>query len=127
MIKITNNQLQNSTVALSKLSQKELPIKVSFKLAKNISKINAELKIYNDERQKLVEKYSIKDKDDKPIIENNQIKLQPELITEWNRDMQELLSIESEVDIKQFSIDSLDGIKISPSELTQINYMIEDI
>jgi len=125
-MKLTNNQLQNSTIALSKLSQKELPIKISFLLAKNISHINAELKIYNDERQKLVEKYSIKDKNDKPIIENNQIKLQPKLINDWNKDMSELLSIENEVNIKQFSIDNLEGISISASEIMAIKFMIEE-
>jgi len=127
-MKLTNSILLNSTKVLSILSQKQLPIKVSFIIARNVSKIDAELKIYNDERQKLILKYCEKDENDKIVEdENKQIKLKDECKEEWSKDIQELLSIENEVDIVKFSIDKIEGINISPSEIMQISYMIEDI
>ena len=42
------------------------------------------------------------------------------------QDMQELLSIENEVDIIKFSIDDLDEISISASEIMAIEFMIEE-
>ena len=127
-MKLTNSILLNSTKVLSILSQKQLPIKVSFIIARNVSKIDAELKIYNDERQKLILKYCEKDENDKIVEDDNkQIKLKDECKEEWSKDIQELLSIENEVDIVKFSIDKIEGINISPSEIMQISYMIEDI
>jgi len=127
-MKLTNLTLLNSTKVLSILSQKELPIRVSFSIARNISKINDELKIYNDERQKLIMKYCEKDEDGKTIEdENKQIKLKDEYKQEWSKDMQELLSIENEIDIVKFSIDKIENVSIAPNEIIFISYMIEDI
>jgi len=127
-MKLTNAVLLNSTKTLSILSQKQLPIKVSFSIARNVSKINDELKIYNDERQKLIMKYCERDEDGKIVKdENKQIKLKDECKEEWNKDMQELLSIENEIDIAKFSIDKIEDILIAPNEIIFIAYMIEGI
>lgn len=112
---------------LAKIAQKELPIKVSYAIAKNLAKLEVELKTYNAERDKLVQKYSIKDENDKPIInEENQIMLEPAQIDDWNINMKELLSIENEIVIHQFSIDALEGYIMTPAELMLIDYMIEE-
>jgi hypothetical protein len=126
-MKLSNEKILNDAVKLSKLSQKELPIKVSYAIAKNISKIESELKTYNKERDKLVEKYSQKDEHGKTIIdENNQIKLQEEHIEDWNNDIKELLAIENDIDIHKFSVNALEGFNMAPAELRVIDYMIEE-
>lgn len=127
-MKLSNERVVNDSNVLGVISQKNLPIKVSYAIAKNISKIEAELKVYNSERQKLIDKYSIKDKEGKPLIEENSIKIAPEYIEDWNRDIKELLEIENEVDIHKFHISELENSNctMTPAELNVIDYMIEE-
>lgn len=127
-MKLSNERIVNDANVLGVISQKNLPIKVSYAIAKNIAKIEAEIKVYNKERQKLIEKYSVKDEEGKPLIEDNSIKIAPENVEEWNRDIKELLAIENEIDIHKFHIDELlnSNCVMSPAELMLIDYMIEE-
>jgi len=127
-MKLSNERIVNDANVLGAISQKNLPIKVSYVIAKNISKIEAEIKVYNKERQKLIEKYSVKDEEGKPLIEDNSIKIAPEHVEDWNGNIKELLAIENEVDIHKFHIDELINSKcdMSPAELMLIDYMIEE-
>jgi hypothetical protein len=51
--------------------RKSLPAAISMQLAKIIRKCNDELIEFNMEKQKIIQQYSIKDKDGNPIIESN--------------------------------------------------------
>lgn len=126
-MKLSNERILRDMPRLSEISKKQLPVKVSYAIAKNIAKIEAELNVYNKEREKLLDKYAVKDEHGNiSVDENNQIKIREEYITDWNRDIKELLSIENEVDIHKFSIDALEGYSMTPAELMIIDYMIEE-
>ncbi|WP_346879297.1 MULTISPECIES: hypothetical protein [unclassified Clostridium] len=127
-MKLSNERIVNDAAVLGAISQKNLPIKVSYAIAKNIAKIEAEIKVYNKERQKLIEKYSVKDEEGKPLIEDNNIRIAPEHVEDWNVNIKELLAIENEIDIHKFHIDELINSKcdMSPAELLLIDYMIEE-
>ncbi|GAA0104258.1 DUF1617 family protein [Paraclostridium sordellii] len=126
-MKLTNKKIVNDSMILMEISRKELPIKVSYALAKNISKIEKELEIYNSERQKLLDKYCVKDENgENKVDENNQLKIQEEYLKDWEQDIKELQNIELEIDIHKFKIDELNGYNMAPSELMAIDYMIED-
>ncbi len=127
-MKLSNERIVNDANVLGAISQKNLPIKVSYAIAKNIAKIEAEIKVYNKERQKLIEKYSVKDEEGKPLIEDNSIKIAPENIENWNRDIKELLAIENEVDIHKIQLHTLinSNCDFTPAELMLIDYMIEE-
>ncbi|SCJ49797.1 Uncharacterised protein [uncultured Clostridium sp.] len=126
-MKLTNKKILNDAMTIGAISNKELPVKVSYALAKNISKIEKELQIYNTEREKLIEKYSVKDDDNKTVIdENNQIKIQDKYLEDWNKDIKELQEIEVEIDIHKFKLEELNGYNMTPAELMAIDYMIEE-
>ena len=127
-MKISNERILNDAAALGSISNKELPVKVSYSIAKNINKIESELKIYSNEKQKLIDKYSEKDDAGKTLIDaENKIKIQDEYLENWNRDIKELLAIENEVDIHKFHISELENSNctMTPAELMLIDYMIE--
>lgn len=125
-MKLTNKKIVNDSIILMEISRKELPIKVSYALAKNISKIEKELEIYNSERQKLLDKYCIKDEHgENKVDENNQLKIQEEYLKDWEKDIKELQNIELEIDIHKFKLEELNGYNMTPSELIAIDYMIE--
>ncbi|HHV27431.1 MAG TPA: DUF1617 family protein [Tissierellia bacterium] len=124
-MKLTNQTLLNSISKLRVLSQKQLPVKVSYAIAKNISKIEKELTIYEIERQKLIDKYAEKDNEGKVVADNNgQIKFKDK--EGWEKDIKELLDIENEIDIHKFKIEELEGYNMTPAELMSIEYMIEE-
>ncbi|MBC8630257.1 DUF1617 family protein [[Eubacterium] tenue] len=127
MMKLTNKKILNDAMTIGAISNKELPVKVSYALAKNISKIEKELQIYNTERERLIEKYSVKDDDNKTVIdENNQIKIQDKYLEDWNKDIKELQEIEVEIDIHKFKLEELNGYNMTAAELMAIEYMIEE-
>ena len=127
-MKLTNRQIVNDANLLGNLTHKQLPIKVSYAIAKNISKIEKELEIYNKERQKLIDKYCLKDEEGNLIDENNQFKIADGNLEAWNKDMNELLDIEIDINIHKFSKDDLfnSNCNITPAELMLIDYMIEE-
>ena len=125
-MKFTLNKIVNDAAGLAEICKKNWPSPVSYIISKNVTKFEAELAIYNAERTKLVNKYSVKDETGMPIIsENNQVTLtDPD---GWSKDIQELLAIEIDIEIETFSIKSLkEGYTTTPAEMILIDYMIVD-
>ena len=128
-LNLSNERVVNTINALSKLNNAQLPIKVAYAISKNANKIESELKVYNTEKAKLVNKYGEKDKEGKlKVGENGNVSLKEEHIEDYNRDIKELLSIENEMDIHMIKLDDLlnSDYNISPSELSAIDFMIEE-
>lgn len=128
-LNLSNERVVNTINALSKLNNAQLPIKVAYAISKNVNKIESELKVYNTEKAKLVNKYGEKDKEGKlKVGENGNVPLKEEHIEDYNRDIKELLSIENEIDIHMIQLDDLlnSDYNISPSELMTIDFMIND-
>ncbi len=128
-MKLTNKKILNDIHMLNNLSNLELPVKVSYKIAKNIMNIEKELKVYNTQRQKLIDKYCLKDENNQNVIdENNNFTIDNKYLDKWNKKINELLDIEVDIDILTFKIDELmyDNYKMTPSQLMLIDYMIED-
>lgn len=127
MAKLSNERMLEDIQKLGEIANRELPVKASYAIAKNISKIEAELKVYDKERKKLIEKYA--EKDDKGNVksdEHGNVVFKEDCKEQWNRDIKELLAIENDIDINKFNINELDGYKMTPAELMLIDYMIEE-
>lgn len=128
-MKLTNRRIVNDANFLGDLTQKQLPIRVSYAIAKNVAKIESELKVYNNEREKLIDKYCVKDDEGKNLIdENNQLKIADEHLEDWNKDINELLDIEVDIDMHKFNVNDLlnSNCEMTASELMLIDYMIEE-
>lgn len=128
-LNLSNERIVNTINTLGKLNNAQLPIKVAYAISKNVNKIESELKAYNAEKAKLIDKYA--EKDEKGELKTNEIGnviLKEEHIEDWNRDIAELLSIENEIDIHMINLDDLlnSNYNISPSELSVIDFMIND-
>lgn len=124
-MKLSNEKLVNSIGVLSKLTNMELPIKLSYAISKNITKIDRELTTYNKERQKLIEKYGEKDEEcNLKTKEDGTINILD--IDSFNKDLKEILEIETEVDIHLIDLEKVDAdINITPGELMGIDYMFK--
>lgn len=118
----------NNKESLAMVAQKNLPVRISYAITKNIRKIEKELDFYFNEKSKLVEKYSEKDENGKTIVgENGLITIAKEHIEIWNKEHMDLLNID--VDIKVHMINEIDllntNIDITPADLLAIDFMIE--
>lgn len=124
-MKVNNNKLVNSIDVLNKLTNLELPIKISYIISKNIIKIDNELKVYNKEREKLIDKYGERDAEGKlKVREDGNINIVD--IESWNKANNELLEIETEIDIQTIDLDNIDlDINITPGELITVDYMFK--
>ena len=125
ILKLSNERLVNSVGVLSKLTNLELPIKLSYAFSKNITKIDAELKAYNIEREKLLNKYGEKDEEGKlKLSEKGEVNILD--MENFNKEIAELLQCESEIDIHLIDLESINtDIKITPGELMIIDYMFK--
>lgn len=124
-MKLSNEKLVNSIGVLNKLTNMELPIKLSYAISKNITKIDRELISYNKEREKLIEKYGEKDEEGNlKTKEDDTINILD--IDNFNNDLKEILEIETEVDIHVIDLDKINAdVSITPGELMVVDYMFE--
>ena len=124
-MKLSNERLVNSVGVLSKLTNLELPLKLSYAFSKNITKIDAELKAYNIEREKILNKYGEKDEEGKlKLSEKGEVNILDR--ENFNKEIAELLQCESEIDIHLIDLEKIDTeIKITPGELMIIDYMFK--
>ena len=128
-MRLTNRKIVNDSSFLGNLTQKQLPVKVSYAIAKNITKIEKELDIYNKERQKLIDKYCEKNEDGtNKVDEHSNIRISDEHLENWNKDVNDLLDIEIHIDMHKFNVNDLlnSNCEIAASELMLIDYMIEE-
>lgn len=125
-MEITNRELLNKVQVLSVLSNKQLPVKVSYALAKNINSINKELKIYEEEKLKIAKECSLKDESGNPKIDNNQYVLIEDKKEVFSEQVNELLDIEIDLPIRQVNVNELlnSSVEFSPAELMELDFML---
>ena len=126
MAKLTNKEIIEKVGMLGEISNRKLPVKVSYAIGKNISKIESELKHYNKEREKIVDKYCEKDEEGNFKIENGNYVIKENEIENWNKDMKDLQEIVVEIEAHKFNIDLLNGYDMTASEMMCIDFMIEE-
>lgn len=113
-MKTTIKQILTARDALSRLAERALPVKQSYRLAKLIKAVNEEMSIYDGERIKICEKYGTLNGEKKQYD-----------ISDWDgfrKDSEELLSQEVDLDIKPVSVN---GLEISAQDLLKIEPFIE--
>lgn len=127
-MKLTYLTLSNATAALNEIIPQQMNYRTSLKISQNIKGIQAALTDYQEEMNKLMEKYVQKDENGNFIqTEDNPgfYKLIPKTIKDFNRDRDELNQFEVEINIYTISPEEMENIKISPAAITSIGFMIE--
>lgn len=127
MFKMTNREMQSKVQVLSNISNKQLPVKVSYAIAKNINAINKELKIFEDEKMKIIKEYAVKDEHGNPKIkENNTYEFIEGKEDECNEKYNELLDIEVDLKLRQINVNDLfnSNVNFTPGELMELDFMI---
>jgi len=129
-MKITNKMVIDSVSSLNTLNELKLPVKTAFRLAKITKKLNEILEAYNSVLQKLQQEYVEKDEEGKQVTFIDPATPSITRLSFKDREAfdaayQELLGIETEIEITKISLDDLGNVEIKSSTLYDIDWLIE--
>ncbi len=97
----------------------------AYRISKNIKAILEEIKTYNDTYTKICEEYVDKDKDGKPIIKDNKYSMPLEKEIEVNKQLNQLLDEDVDIQIKKVTLADINKAGLSPLELDSIEFMLD--
>ena len=109
-------QILSARDTLSRLGERTLPVKQSYRLAKLIKAINNEMSVYEGERIKLCEKYG--------TLSEDKTKYDIHDMEGFTRDSEELLNQEIELEAKPIDIS---GLELTAQDIIKIEPFIEVI
>lgn len=108
----------NSIMAIMEGNEK-YPVKFSYALTRNLKMLEGLVKIFEEERKKLLEQCAEKNE------ESKEVKIAAEHQGAWERDMKELLEIEVEIKPHMLPVEELPE-NIEPAVLYSLDFMIKE-
>ena len=127
MIKLKLNELLNATDALQTLSKKSLQARPAFQVVRLLKAADKEIQEFNDIRVKVVNQYGDKDENGELITdENGNCHIAPEHINEFNKELNDLLNTEIEINANALSLEDLEELEFTPSDLALLEPFIEE-
>ena len=132
MIIINNGMVGKETVnALNVLISKKVPVKTAYKLVKVVRKVNEILLNVNAKKQEIVIKHIERDEKGNPVLAmDNEGNIIPDRVKiandeSYQKDMQNFLKQEHELDVNKININDLGEIDIEPTQLMFLMWLIE--
>jgi hypothetical protein len=115
-MKVKLVDIYSSVATLNKVIEEPLPTKISFKLMKLLNQLNAEVKLIEDQRLKLVKQYS---GDGMSVSDENK-----ELFI---KEFSDFLNEEVDLNWETISVESLgDNLKLSVTDLAKVQYLFSE-
>ena len=108
-------------ISLKSLVRKELPIAISYKLAKFVKQMSEELTIVEEQRIMLVKKYSGNPEVDETGEDFN---VKPDKEEQFRKEFGDLLMQEVEIDFEPIALSSLGEITLPPIDLAKLDKII---
>jgi hypothetical protein len=103
---------------LRKLLALELPAAASYKIARAVRPIQAELQGYEEQRTKLVRQFG--------EAEGQQIIVKPDKMVEFNAEMNALLQVDVDLEIKTLNPDLLGDVGIRAADFMALWFLFSD-
>ena len=122
-MKLTNYEIYNIVTAYKEVFQdfnQYLPVKVNFYLQKNMSVLAAAAQEIEQARLEVAKQYGILAED------GSGYSIPEDHIPQANQELNDLFSIEQELEIKTFSIEDFGSVKLTPVQMQVIMFMIDE-
>ena len=122
-MKFNNNEIYQIANILTKTFDNldiYIPAKANFFIQKNISILAAAAQEIEKSRIEIAKHYGVLDE------EGQQYKIPEDKLEEASKELEDLFSIEQELDIKTFSIEALGSAEFTPAQMQAMMFMIED-
>lgn len=123
---ITLSQVIDSQQSLHKLSNMRLPIGVAYKISKLINKLQPDLRIYEEQRAKLV-----KDLGEQTDKEKDLWTIKPENTAKFTEEIKKLQEIEVNLNfgegkgLEKVKVDELGDVEVEPNDLVSLDWLFE--
>ena len=117
-------ELQN---LYSSIANIKLPLKTTYKFTRLMRRAEEELAFYQEKFREIVEEYGVKENGQYKLTPDGQsIAIIPGKEVECNTKLAELRNLDVLIDGIKFTIEELEGIDVSISELSCLMSLIED-
>lgn len=127
MIRVSLNNILNSTETFSQIMQQSFKGSIAFKVARLARELNKEMETFNTERQKLLEQYCEKDENGElKVLENGNVQVIPEKLQEFNQEFTNLLETEVEINADKLPMSCMDEFEVSPQQMLDLEVFFED-
>lgn len=131
---LTLGEIRDKYKVFVAISSKKLPIKLSYAISKNLSVLEKEENLIDNNRIKLAEAYAEKNPDGTPIIDKNKCYVINEAaLPSLNKEIAEYYRTVTSIDICKANVKELDKLEdsrydaLSPAEISALDFMLEDI
>lgn len=109
------------------IGNNKLPLKTTYKFTRLMKRAEEELAFYQEKFREIVEEFGVKENGEYKLADNGQsIAIIPGKEAECNKRLIELRNLDVQIDGIKFTIEELEGIEVSISELSCIMSLIED-
>ena len=109
------------------ISNIKLPLKTTYKFTRLMRRADEEITFYQEKFREIVEEYGVKENGEYKLTSDGQsIAIIPGKEIECNTKIAELRNLEVPIENIKFSIEELEGIDISISELSCLMSLIEE-
>lgn len=134
-----NGELYEVLSGLNMLADVGLPTKISFAVTKNIIDLESIAKPYMQERNKLLDKYCLRDADGKPAVmgedgnlvepeSQNARQIDPEKATQYLSELAELDNIECDFNIQKIAQEDIEAIStdLTPRQMAALFKILKE-
>lgn len=126
MITVKISDLLNSTETLQKLAKQDFKAKLAWSLARLLKSAENEIQGFNETRLNLIKKYGEKDENGELVTdEGGNCKIVPESIADFNKELNELLNAEVEINSNPIDFQLLSDINFTPAEMNVLEPFID--
>lgn len=110
------------------LKEQKASVKTAYKISKALTAIEKEFEFYQNKFSEIIAEFSEKDENGQPILINDGtgVKIAPENREETQKRLIELENVDVELNIKPLSLDELEGLEISISDMQNLSSIIEE-
>ena len=126
-MKITMSQAFALNSLCEKLSDQQLPLRLSYKIAKGLNLISTELDFYKKQYALCLKAYALQNSDGSfEMTDNGNIKIKPGSEEECVKRLQELDSMEFELPNFEFTLEELDGLNFTINDMKVLSPFIKE-
>ena len=126
IVKVTLKDIVNNIQFITELSRQMMPARAAYKVGKLLRKLTDEFNDYNSQRQKVVEKYALRDEQGNMVISDGNIQFNSESYSLFEKEFQDLIDTEVEIDTLPIKLYEIENMDFSPGQMSFLESFIEE-
>lgn len=126
-MKIKNKEVIARLNQLNRFTADKLPVKLTYAIARNLRKLSDANEDFSTARNQLLDKYNVKAENGQPAYKTTgNIEIAEDCKKGWEKDIEELLDIEVEIDIHTVDYSAIEALDLSVENVLAIDFMIKE-